>query len=389
MRKPSTDSVHGHDYYDVEIGAFKVPLYLSTIFEHPDRRTGESRKSDRGFEQKYSREENPTVRGFEKVVAKLEGAKESLAFSSGMAGIAAVYLSALRSGDTVVITKESYGTTQDLALNLAKLGVKTVLAGPDTEDFLRKIKPGVALVLIETITNPLVRVVDIPAITERCKEAGARLVVDNTFATPLLYHPLERGAWLSLHSVTKYIGGHNDVVGGAIALDDPLDLVELWEFRRRLGSIMGPFEAFLALRGVATLSARFKVQCANALALAKFLHDHPKVEEVYYPGLRYSEYHKIASRIFLEKGLFGGVLSFKVKGGKQKAIEVLKRIELIRPSPSLGGTESLLNYPITSASKTISPAVRKELGITENLLRLALGLEDVGDLQADLDQALG
>ena len=388
MPKPSTDSIHGHDYYDVETGAFRVPLYLSTIFEHPDRRTGEARKSDRGFEQKYSREENPTVRGFERVIAKLEKSQEALAFSSGMGGIAAVYLTALSSGDTVVITKESYGTTQDLALNLSKLGIKTVLAGPDTEDFIQRIKPGVVLVLVETITNPLVRVVDIPAITKRCKEVGARLVVDNTFATPLLYRPLEHGAWLSVHSVTKYIGGHNDIVGGAIAVNDPLDLTELWEFRRRLGSIMGPFEAFLALRGVATLKVRFDLQCKNALALAKYLHDHPKVEAVYYPGLKDNPYHKMADKLFLEKGLYGGVLSFKVKGGKQKAIEVLKRIRLVKPSPSLGGTESLLNYPLTSASKTISPAVRKELGIGENLLRLALGLEDIEDLQADLEQAL-
>jgi cystathionine gamma-synthase len=388
LPKSSTNGIHGHDYYDVETGAFRVPLYLSTIFEHPDRRTGEARKSDRGFEQKYSREENPTVRGFEKVIAKLEKAKDALAFSSGMGGIAAVYLSALGSGDTIAITKESYGTTQELALNLSKFGIKTVLAGPGTEDFIQKIRPGVALVLVETITNPLVRVVDIPAITKRCQEVGAKLVVDNTFATPLLYRPLDRGAWLAVHSVTKYIGGHNDLVGGAIALNDPIDLVELWDFRRRLGSIMGPFEAFLALRGVATLKARFDVQCKNALALAKFLDDHPKVEAVYYPGLKDNPYHKTANKLFLEKGLYGGVLSFKVKGGKSEAIDVLKRIRVIKPSPSLGGTESLLNYPITSASKTISSAVRRELGISDNLLRLALGLEDLEDLQTDLDQAL-
>jgi cystathionine gamma-synthase len=388
LPKSSTDSIHGHDYYDVETGAFRVPLHLSTIFEHPDRRTGEARKSDRGFDQKYSREENPTVRGFEKVIAKLEKAREALAFSSGMGSIATLYFSALSKGDTLVITKESYSTTQDLALNLSKFGVKTVLAGPGTEDFLQKIKHGVALVLVETITNPLVRIVDIPAITKRCEEVGARLVVDNTFATPLLYRPLERGAWLSVHSVTKYIGGHNDLLGGAIALNDPIDLVELWEFRRRLGSIMGAFEAFLALRGVATLKARFDVQCKNALALAKFLDDHPKVEDVYYPGLKDSPYHKIASRLFLERGLYGGVLSFKVKGGKNKAIDVLKKIGVVKPSPSLGGTESLLTYPVTSSAKTISPAVRRELGIGDNLLRLALGLEDAEDLQADLDQAL-
>jgi cystathionine gamma-synthase len=387
MARFATDSVHGHDYYDVETGSFKVPLYLSTIFEHPDRRTGEARMSDRGFEQKYSREENPTVRGFEKVIAKLEKGSQSLAFNSGMGSIAAVYLSALSAGDTVVITKESYGTTQDLALNLSKFGVKTVLAGPETSDFIDKINSGTSLVLVETITNPQARVVDIRAISKRCKEVGARLVVDNTFATPLLYKPLLDGAWLSLHSVTKYIAGHNDMIGGAIVLNDSMDLVDLWEFRRRLGSIMGPFEAFLALRGVSTLKVRFEAQCRSALAIAEFLEDHQKIEEVFYPGLKDSPYHKTAKSLFSER-LYGGLLSFKVKGGRKEALQVLKKIAIIKPSPSLGGTESLLNYPITSAAKTLSPAVRKELGIGDNLLRLALGLEDIEDLKDDLSQAL-
>jgi cystathionine gamma-synthase len=387
MARFSTRSVHGHDYYDIETGAFKVPLYLTTIFEHPDRRTGETRKSDRGFEQKYSREENPTVRAFEKVLASLEGASQALAFSSGMATIAAVYLSSLSSGDNIVITKESYGTTQDLALNLSKFGIKTTLAGPDTEDFIEKIKPGVSLVLVETITNPLVRVVDLRKIARRCKEVGTRLVVDNTFATPVLYDPLEDGAWLTVHSVTKYLGGHNDIIGGALALNDQLDLVDLWEFRRRLGSIMGAFEAFLALRGVSTLKVRFETQSKSALAIAEFLEGHPKVEQVYYPGLGSSPYHKTATELFKER-LYGGVLSFKVKGGKNEALELLKKVKVVKPSPSLGGTESLLNYPITSASKTLSPIVRRELGISENLLRLAIGLEDLEDIKEDLSQAL-
>jgi cystathionine gamma-synthase len=383
----STESIHGHDYYDLETGTFKVPLYLSTVFEHPDRRTGEARKSDRGFEQKYSREENPTVRAFEKVIEKLEKGSQALAFNSGMGGIAAVYLSALSAGDTLIISKESYGTTQDLALNLAKFGVKTILAGPETEDFVEKINQGVSMVLVETITNPQARVVDVRSIAKRCKEVGARLVVDNTFATPLLYKPLLDGAWVTLHSVTKYIGGHNDLIGGALALNDSMDLIELWEFRRRLGSIMGPFEAFLALRGISTLKVRFETQSNNALAVAEFLQGHPKVEEVYYPGLKTSPYHKTARDLFSEN-LYGGLLSFKVKGGKKEALEVLRKVQVIKPSPSLGGTESLLNYPITSASKTLPPRIRKELGIGDNLLRLALGLEDLEDLKEDLSQAL-
>ncbi len=161
------------------------------------------------------------------------------------------------------------------------------------------------------------RVVDVRKIAKRCKEVGARLVVDNTFATPLLYRPLLDGAWMTLHSVTKYIGGHNDLIGGAIALNDSMDLVELWEFRRRLGSIMGAFEAFLALRGVSTLKVRFEAQSRNALAIAEFLEDHPKVEEVFYPGLKTSPYHKTARALFSEK-LYGGVLSFKVKGGRRR-----------------------------------------------------------------------
>ncbi|MGA2665758.1 MAG: cystathionine gamma-synthase family protein [Nitrososphaerales archaeon] len=387
MARFSTESIHGHGYYDVETGAFKVPVYLSTIFEHPDRRTGEARKSDRGFEQKYSREENPTVRAFERVIATLEKGAHSLAFNSGMGSIAAVYLSSLSAGDTVVITKESYGTTQDLALNLAKFGVRTVLAGPETEDFIEKINPGISLALVETITNPQARVVDVARIAKRCGETGTRLVVDNTFATPLLYRPLRDGAWVTLHSVTKYIGGHNDLVGGAVALNDEVDLTELWEFRRRLGSIMGAFEAFLALRGASTLRVRFEEQSRSALAIAEFLQDDPRVEEVWYPGLETSPYHSTARALF-SKDLFGGLLSFKIKGGRREALEVLRRVRIIKPSPSLGGTESLLNYPISSASKTLSPAVRKELGIGDNLLRLALGLEDVEDLKEDLSQAL-
>ena len=387
MAHISTEAIHGHDYYDVETGTFKVPLYLSTIFEHPDRRTGEARKSDRGFELKYSREENPTVRAFERVMEKLEEGLHSLAFSSGMASIAAAYLSALGAGDEVVIAKESYGTTQELALKLGRFGVRTVLAGPDTEDFIEKINSGVSLALVETITNPQARVVDVRRIAKRCLETGTKLVVDNTFATPVLYRPLLDGAWLALHSVTKYIGGHNDVVGGAVVLNDRVDLNNLWDLRRMVGSIMGPFESYLALRGAGTLKVRFETQSESALALAEFLEDHPRVKEVSYPGLTTSPYHSTAGALF-GCDLYGGLLSFKVRGGKEEALSVLRKVRVIKPSPSLGGTESLLSYPLTSASKTIAPDVRRELGIGDDLLRLALGLEDVEDLKEDLSQAL-
>jgi cystathionine gamma-synthase len=386
-RRFSTDSIHGHDYYDVETGAFKVPLYLTAIFEHPDSRTGKARQSDRGFDLKYSREENPTVRALEKVVTKLEKGVEALAFSSGMATIATIYLSSLQSGDNLVVSKECYGVTQELAFGLAKFGIRATLAGPETEDIIQKIDKGVRLVLVETITNPLLRVADVSSISKRCKEVGASLVVDNTFATPVIYNPLEEGAWLAVHSTTKYMGGHNDVVGGVLVLKDSVDLKNLWDFRRRLGSIMSPFDSFLILRGISTLEIRFQAQCGTALALAEYLGHHPKVESVYYPGLSDSPYHETAKRLFRD-GLFGGVLSFKVKGGQQEALKVLKCVKVVKPSPSLGGVESLLTCPVTSAAKTMSPAIREELGIGDNLLRLAVGLEDVEDLKDDISQAL-
>lgn len=382
-----TDSIHGHGYFDEGTGSFKVPLHLSAAFEHPDRRTGEARKSDRGFEQKYSREENPTVRALERVVAKLEGASESLAFNSGMAAVATTLVSSLGQGDSLVVTKESYGTTQELALDLSRFGVKTTLVGPETGDIVEGIRQGTALVFAETITNPLLRVVDLGEIRKRCAEVGARLVVDNTFATPLLYRPVEEGAWLAIESSTKYIAGHNDVVGGVAALDDQVDLTELWNTRRRLGTIAGPFDAFLALRGVSTLDVRFRAECESAQAIAEYLEDNPGVESVSYPGLEGSPYRRVADRQFKGQG-HGGVVSFKVKGGKAAALEVLRKVRVVKPSPSLGGTESLLSAPVTSASKTMSPAVREELGITPNLLRLSVGLEDVEDLEADLSQSL-
>lgn len=265
--------------------------------------------------------------------------------------------------------------------------MKTVLAGPDTDGLLAEIRPGVSLVVVETMSNPLLRVVDLKELARGCAEAGARLLVDNTFTTPLLCNPIADGAWGSVHSVTKYLAGHNDVVGGALALDEGGDVTELWDSRRRLGTIMGPFEAYLSLRGASTLRVRFEAQCRSAQSLAEYLADHPRVSSVHYPGLPDSEYHALAARLFTG-GLYGGVVSFKVKGGRERALSALKRVKVIKPSPSLGGVESLLTYPLLSGSKNMSPSIREELGIGEDLLRLAVGLEDVEDLKADIAQAL-
>lgn len=383
----STESIHGHEYYDKELGIFKVPIYQTAIFEQPDRRTGMTRLSDRGVDLKYSREENPTVRALEKILYRLEQGQDALAFSSGMAAISSVYLSFLSHGDTVLVNKECYGTTQQLALDLSKFGIKTVIAGPDTQDLIENITSDVKLALIETVTNPLLRVIDVTEIAKRCRETGTILVVDNTFATPVLYTPITDGADIVVHSTTKYLAGHNDVVGGAIVLPDRSMSEDLWHWRRKLGSIASPFSAFLILRGISTLKCRFEAQSKSAKELAEFLKDHPKIEEVFYPGLDDSPYKRIADKLFRVR-LYGGVVSFKVKGRREAALRVLKSLKTVHPSPSLGGVESLMTYPVWSAAKTLNDDIRRELGITDNLLRLSVGLEDIEDLKEDLDQAL-
>ncbi len=382
QRRFSTDSVHGHDFYDSRFGLFKVPIFQTAVWEQ----IGAARKTERDTDLKYSREENVTVNALEKVLSKIEGADDTLAFNSGMSAIVTAYMSALKSGDKVVITLEAYGTTQQMSFCMEKYGVKTILGGPETQDIIDSITGDTNMVIVETITNPLLKVIDIREISKRCSEVGAKLLVDNTFATPLLLRPIKEGAWVSLNSLTKYLAGHNDVIGGSVT-GDKETIKELWDWRRRLGTILNPFEAFLILRGISTFKVRFTAQSKAAMKIAEYLSDHPKIEGVYYPGLKDNPYHSTANRIFYEK-TYGGVLSFKIKGGKDGTINFLRKLKVIRASPSLGGVESLATYPILSASFAMTQDVREALGITENLIRLSVGLEDVEDLKEDLDQAL-
>ena len=341
--------------------------------------------TDRGTELKYSREENPTVRALERALAAVEEAEDALAFSSGMGAISTLYVALLKQGSRLLVTAEGYGTTIQLAGDLAKFGVKAEKVWPTAEAFVEAVREG-DVVLLETITNPTLKVVDVPEVAKRCREVGATLIVDNTFASPVLYKPTADNATLCVESLTKYIAGHNDVVGGCVAgLRGPI--MELWEWRRKLGTIMHPFEAYLTLRGLKTLEIRFERQSRTAQEVAEFLSEHPKVEEVLYPGLSSSPYKHVADRIF-RKRLYGGVVSFKVKGGRTEALKVLSKVHIVKAAPSLGGTESLLTYPVISAARMIPQEERLKLGITDNLLRLSIGLEDPEDLKEDLDQAL-
>lgn len=377
--------IHGHGFFEEETGAFIPPIYLAAMFEQPDRRTGETRLTDRGTELKYSREENPTVRALERALKAVEEAEDALAFSSGMGAISTLYIALLRQGSRLLVTAEGYGTTIQLAGDLAKFGVKAEKVWPSTEAFVEAVREG-DVVLLETVTNPTLRVIDVPEVAKRCREVGATLIVDNTFASPVLYRPASEGGVLCVESLTKYIAGHNDVVGGCVA--GPADLLkDLWEWRRKMGTIMHPFEAYLTLRGLKTLEVRFERQSKTAQEIAEFLSEHPKVEEVLYPGLSTSPFKRVADKIFSRR-LYGGVVSFKVKGGRSEALKVLSKVQVIKSAPSLGGTESLLTYPVISAAKMLPEDERLKLGITDGLLRLSVGLEDPEDLKEDLAQAL-
>ncbi len=376
-----TVSIHGHEYFDEKLGVFIPPIYVTAMFEQP----GWTRKSDRGLDLKYAREENPTSRALEHVLAKLDLGDDALCFSSGMAAISTIYFSVLSSGDKVVIPREAYGQSIKLAEDLSKYGVETIVPWPETDDIVNAIKKGVKLVAVETITNPTLRVIDVPRVAAKCKEVGATLVVDNTFASPVLYQPLKDGVNLVVHSATKYLGGHNDVIAGAIVGSKDA-IKDLWNWRRKIGNILGPFEAYLVLRGVKTLKIRVEKSCTNAQKIAEFLSSHPKVKGVHYPGLSGDKYHSVARKLL--KGGFGGVVSFNIKGGQEEVVKLMKQLKVVKAAPSLGGTESLLSYPVIGAAGGISEDVRKTLGITADLVRLSVGLENTDDLIYDLDQAL-
>jgi cystathionine gamma-synthase len=386
MGRISTDAIHGHEHKD-SLGSHIPPIYLSVIYEYIDYEIGEAVFIDRGNYLRYGREENPTTRALERVVAKLENTEDALAFNSGMAAISTTLLYYLKSGDKIVVPMELYSSTFALLDNLSpKLGIKVAKVWPSAEAIVEAVDSSTSIVFLEVMTNPTNKVIDLEYLYKHLDLDKVVLVVDNTFTTPILVKPVKYGAKLVVHSMTKYFGGHNDVVGGVLA--GYRDTIKtLWEWRRMLGGILQPFEAYMILRGVKTLEVRYEKQSRNAQIVAEYLTEHTKVEEVMYPGLTKNPYHSIAKKLF-EKPLFGGVLSFRLKGSYNDVIMFMKKLKLIKRCPSLGGTESMAVIPLKAAAKFIDPEHRLKLGITDNLVRISIGLEDVEDIIEDLSQAL-
>ncbi|MCD6291713.1 MAG: aminotransferase class I/II-fold pyridoxal phosphate-dependent enzyme [Anaerolineae bacterium] len=339
----------------------------------------------------YARYGTPTSAALETAIAALESAGAALAVGSGMAAIHLALLSAgVTTGSSVVAAQDSYGGSRSLLTNiLASQGVTSYFVDMNDlealESVLKDTHP--TAVLVETISNPLLKVANVPAIAERAHALGAEVIVDATFTTPWLYRPLETGADYVIHSATKYLGGHGDVTGGVIAADQPR-IQRAHELLKLVGSILGPQEAWLILRGLKTLPLRMQRHCENALAIARWLEGHPRVRRVYYPGLPSHPQHELASQLFGDRG-YGGVVSFELaQGGRPGVFRFLEALRLILPATSLGDVYSLASYPAMSSHRSLSPEERSRLGISDDLIRLSVGIEDVEDIQADLDQAL-
>jgi len=376
----ATRAIHAGQQPDPSTGAIMTPIYASSTYVQ--RSPGDHR----GWE--YSRSHNPTRDAYEKCVADLESGVRGFAFASGMAATATI-LELLNAGDHVVAGDDLYGGTFRLFHRVRKrsAGLQFTFARLDEPGELeRAMRPETKLVWVETPTNPMLKIVDIAAAAEIAHAHGALLVVDNTFATPMLTRPLELGADLVMHSATKYLGGHSDLVGGVAAVREAELGERLWFLLNSAGAIQGPFDAFLALRGLKTLPLRMRAHCENALQLARWLQGHPAVERVLYPGLPEHPGHELAMRQMSGQG--GGIISIDVKGGLTESRRMLERCRLFSLAESLGGVESLINHPAIMTHASVPTEIRARLGISDTLVRLSVGVEDVQDLQADLDQAL-
>jgi cystathionine gamma-synthase len=373
--KIETIAVHAGRHNDPATGAVAQPIYLSTTFE---RETDGS--YPRGYE--YSRESNPNRQALEKCLTALEGGQESLAFASGLAVITAC-IHGMEPGDHVLASSDVYyGMRMVAGKVFDKWPVETTYVDMRDLDAVRAaIRPGsTRLIWLETPSNPLLQVLDLAAIAEIAHEAKAICVCDNTFATPILQRPLEHGFDMVMHSTTKYINGHSDVIGGALVTKHGNYLFERARiFQQTGGAVPSPFDCWLTLRGIDTLPYRVRGQSANALALAQYLESHPAVEAVHYPGLTSNPRHELAARQM--QGGFGGMLSVQVKGGKPEAMGVVARMQLFIRATSLGGTHSQIEHRASVEGKNTKTP--------QNLLRVSVGLEHVDDLIADFEQALG
>ena len=376
----ATRAIHGRQHPDPATGAVITPIYATSTYvqSSPGVHTG----------WEYSRSGNPTRAAFENALAELEGGIAGFAFASGLAAQSAV-LELLDAGSHVIASDDLYGGSWRLFHRVRERSAGLTVTHVDATDaaaVAAAITPQTRLIWIETPGNPLLKIADLSAIAELGRKHGILTAADNTFASPAVQRPFEHGFDIVVHSVTKYIGGHSDFIGGAAVVREDADLAaRLGYLQNATGGVLDPFSSFLALRGLRTLPLRLERHAANALAVARFLDTHPKVARALYPALPSHPQHNLAAR---QMSSGGGMVSFFVKGSPEQTVRVLERFKLFALAESLGGVESLVSHPWTMSHGSIPEDLRQAAGITPQLVRLSVGIEDADDLIADLDQAL-
>ncbi|HEX3808834.1 MAG TPA: cystathionine gamma-synthase [Rhizomicrobium sp.] len=375
----ATRTIHAGQSPDPSTGAVMVPIYATSTYAQ------ESPGVHKGYE--YSRSQNPTRNAFERCVADLESGTEGFAFASGLAAIGTI-LELLDSGDHVVAMDDLYGGSYRLFERVRKRSAALDFSFADMSDIgavEKALKPNTKMIWVETPTNPLLKLADLAALAALAKKRGILAVADNTFASPFVQRPLEHGFDIVMHSVTKYLNGHSDMVGGVAVVGDNRELAEQMKFlQNSIGSIAGPFDSFLALRGLKTLSLRMERHCANAMKIARWLEGHKDVANVIYPGLESHPQHALAKR---QMSGFGGIVTVVLKRDLAGTKRMLERCQLFTLAESLGGVESLIEHPAIMTHASVPAAQREMLGISDSLVRLSCGVEDADDLIADLEQA--
>jgi len=377
--KFATKAIHAGVEPDPSTGAIMTPIFQTSTYAQ------EEVGKNKGYE--YSRTQNPTRTALEKNLAALENAKFGACFGSGLAAIDCL-LKILNPGDEVIATNDLYGGTYRLFNSVfAKYGIKFHFVRMDQASAIEAVlNSKTKMVWIETPTNPMLNIIDVQAISDALKASAAMVVVDNTFSTPYLQTPLDLGADVVMHSVTKYLGGHSDVVMGALVTNDEKIASEIYRIQNSSGAVCGPQDCFLVLRGVKTLHLRMQRHCENAMKVAKYLRNHSAIDKLYYPGLASHPGHEIAKKQMLG---FSGMVSFTLKSDTVKAAQdTIAKCRVFTLAESLGGVESLIGHPATMTHASIPQKLRRKSGVVDSLIRLSVGVEDIEDLIADLEQAL-
>ena len=378
--KFNTKTIHGGQEHDKAYGSVMPPIYQTSTYAQS------TPGGHKGYE--YSRTHNPTRNALENAFASIENGNYGLAFGSGLAAIDAV-IKLLQPGDEVISTNDLYGGTYRLFTSVfEKFGIKFHFVGMENADKIEEyVNENTKLIWVETPTNPMMNIIDIKSVSAVAKKHNVLLAVDNTFATPYLQRPLDLGADIVMHSATKYLGGHSDVVMGALIVKDKEIADKLYFIQNASGAVCGPQDSFLVLRGIKTLHIRIQRHCENGKAVAQYLVNHPKVEKVYWPGLESHPNHEVAKA---QMDDFGGMISFTTKGNNyEEAIKVVENLKIFTLAESLGGVESLAGHPASMTHASIPKEEREKTGVVDSLIRLSVGIEDEEDLINDLRQALG